>query len=221
MTSWTKSNIARFAETLDLSFVPSILSGMQEEDKVSDAVGVKNCFRVLRNFAVHESSSFVTQLSKMEGSGYQRLVFQEQDGESITLDMSLFFWWMLIMYKQTGCYEYIAFVKKLYNLLYPEVITKYHTMVPYLVLDCSTEEAFIKTYVAWSTLMYKKFSVPIPINLRDVFIQQLHEENKKVFMKLAFPNTCEFVCSIISGAVDFTVQKNVDFVCEVFAVREG
>lgn len=221
MTEWTKNNIARFIETDDISFVPYILSGMQEEDKVSDVVAVKNCIRVLRNFAVHESNSFVTQLSRYVGSGYQRLVFDEQDGSSVTLDMSLFFWWMLTMYKQTGCFEYVLFVKKLYSLLYPEMMKKYYAVSPYLKLDDFTTDSFLKMYVTWSTLMYRKFGVPIPVNLRDVFIEQLYNENRKVFMKLAFPNTCEFVCSIIFGAVDLAVQENVNIICRVFEIRES
>lgn len=106
MKDYTIDLIKRFAVSEDISYIPAIIVGMQEEDNVSETVSFKNCFRKLRNIAAHEPATITSQLLTGDNVMNVKIVFVCESvsngaNEKVILDITQFTAWMFEMYLKT------------------------------------------------------------------------------------------------------------------------
>lgn len=220
MTEATKIRIQEFAKNKKLTDIPYILLSMQEEDKVSEIIRYKNCFRALRNIAAHEPEVIVEQILSKENIGNQKLVFVTADESVIVCDMLQFAVWMMDMFMLTDNMEYLRFLKTLYQVLYTKSIQRFSGTEEFK-FKIINETGLITSYADWVNYMYYHFGIIKPIAIRDPYITKLYDTNKKVFWKVAMPDMMNLACFYMSGHVDLLDEINLRYFCMLYTVREG
>lgn len=220
MTEATKSRIREFSKSKKLTDIPYILLSMQEEDRVSEVIRYKNCFRTLRNIAAHEPGVIVEQIVSKENEGNQKIIFVTMDENKVVCDMLQFAVWMMDMFILTDNIEYLRFLKVLYQILYTKSIQKFFGTEEFR-FKIIKETGLITSYVNWVDYMYDHFGIIKPIAIRDPYITKLYDSNKKVFWKVAVPDMMNLACFYMSGHVNLLDKINLKYFCMLYTVREG
>lgn len=226
MTEHTRSLITNFADSHDITLLPSIIIGMQEEDDVANTVQFKNCFRHLRNVAAHEPNIIVSQIKSGTNVGCQKIMLLPPEGsnfQGVGLDFVQLSACLLDMYRVTRDTAYVTFMKALVDTLYQVASLRY----------CKQEYKFIfqrigmgdawllNNYIKYCNFMYENFNEIKPISISDPFVAGVYKGNKKVFWKLAIPNMMNFLLFICSDCVDTYKMDTVEFFTEVYKYRDN
>lgn len=220
MTEQTRGLISSFAQEQDIIKVPEIILRLQEEDNVATVLRYKNCFKAIRNMAAHEPSTLCEQLASKENRGNQRIVLRTKDEKVVVVDMLAFIVWMFDMYLQTEEAAYLAFVKAVMELLYPNAIKRFSLKQPFLFTKAANG-GMLDTYVKWVEFLYEHYGIVKPISIYDPYITNLYRENFKVFWKVAVPDLMSMACFLFTDNVDLTDIRNVNYFIAIRDAREG
>lgn len=225
MTSQTKSLIDKFANNKDISLIPSIIIGMQEEDNVSNVIQFKNCFRQLRNISAHEPSVITSQLLDKDNKMCNRVIFIPKDAEvatKVVLSTVQFTAWMFEMYLRTNDKEYLIFWRTLWRILYPKCSQPSGVKFKFYENANYTEVSnMIRTFLRWQNYMADTRNMQRVVSVRDDYMTDILNCNIKLFWRMAIPDMIT-VCNVFaSGDIDLTDINNIKSFVYFFKVREG
>ena len=207
MTETTRNLIDDFQMRQDLRLLPSIIIGMQEEDKVSEIIEFGNCFKKLRNIAAHEPDNLISQVQLFIDTGCQKLLLVTKDNIIITVDMVQFTAWMMNMYQLVNEFYYIIFLISFIKLLYPKAIKRMENS------DSISQFIFhqipLRGYLCWIKYMYYELGITYPIASADPYIIKIYKEDQKLFWRIAIPDMMQLVIFLVSNRVSLEDRKSV------------
>lgn len=221
MKDYTIDLIKRFAVSEDISYIPAIIVGMQEEDNVGETVSFKNCFRKLRNIAAHEPATITSQLLTGDNVMNVKIVFVCESvsngaNEKVILDITQFTAWMFEMYLKTRNLYYLMFWWHLMYVLYP--YTKNKKVVS--SFNFKMQNSLIHMYQDWSNYRRDNGLEVKYVNLIDPFITKNLAENGKLFWRLSIPSMFPLLEAFITGEVSVKNEDNIRAYIALFKARE-
>lgn len=225
MTQETKQLISRFTCDMDLDLLPSIITGMQEEDNVSGTTKYKNCFKGLRNIAAHEPSVIISQWKSKYNEGCSRIVFECSNtegfkGNRLCVEMVQLTAWMFDMYLISKNKSYIDFWHTLMNILYPS-IHEIQVQKRFKFDSTVYKSGLIELFLKFQDYMYDTFGKIRTLNVREAFIAKLYEDNQVLFWKIVIPDMFSLVELFIMGVVDLNEESSYRTFLEFIDAREG
>lgn len=215
MTAETKNQIKKFTSSRDMSLVPQILIGMQEEDNVAGVLRYRSCLKQLRNIAAHEPATFTSQVKAGNNVNSFKIVFTMQKGIKLSVDMTQFTAWMFDAYIKLDNIAYLSFWKAFMLSLYPawEKSCEYTYSFKY------GEKTLVK-YLKWADIA-AEYGMPKAINPDDDYIDKLYGENQKLFWRFAIADMSCFVRCYVNGTFDLKDKANILTYLEFFEARES
>ena len=219
MTTQTEDLIKAFSLNKDITLLPSIIIGMQEEDNVCKVLHFKNCFRQLRNLAAHEPYVITSQIMAGTNVNNTRLVFDSKDNtEVLTVNMEAFTAWMFDMYTITGNIAYLVFWRTLMKILYPSICSENTAGVTFKFGSDTTR--LLSEFAALQDYMVANFGELWVINPKDAYIQKHLKENIKIFWRMAIPNFFTIIKLYLNGCIDVRHKDNINMFLALYSARE-
>lgn len=221
MTDVTKGLIVKFMEDKDVSRVPGIILGMQEEDNVADVLPYKNCFRYLRNICAHEPAVIVNQVLSECNRNSAKLVFHPADDSEenrLVLDLRQFSAWMIKMYFLTGTFGYLCFWLALMKAVCPSL--RAVRDIPTLDFSIGADEDTRSLFFRYQAYMHQYFGKVRKVHPEDVYITKLYAINRQAYLRMTFTDLMDVVELFVTGAVVPTDEGNLRGFLRLFEERD-
>lgn len=223
MTENTQQLIIKFAKTLDVSVIPSIIIGMQEEDDLSATIKYKNCIRALRNIAAHEPNVIVSQITAPVNMGSCKIVFvpkSESMDDRVSVDFAQFTAWMFDVADSTDNMYYIVFWEAMARVLYKGI---YGTKVAErMSFNIGTDkDALIRKVSEVQSFLWSKRGKLKCFQSDDPYMNKLYLTNTCIFWRVVVPNLMDIVSLFIDGTFDDRNKGNRLAYIKLFEEREG
>jgi len=225
MTEHTKSQIERFADEKDLSYIPSIITGMQEDDNVFGRLRFKNYFRALRNMSAHRANDLVTQIASEKNRGNIKIVFNTvNEGGPFTfvLDMVQFTVWMFDMYLQTDEERYVIFWYCLMSKLYPTMLEsswRPGVIKEPFVFDSLKYPDKLSLFLALQDFEYKNFGKIKRLSIEDPYYYKLYKDDPQLFWRIAIPDMVYITQYLLNGTIEWANKRNIETFVELYKER--
>lgn len=225
MTGQTRALIDKFASSGDITLIPSIIIGMQEEDNVSNVIQFKNCFRQIRNLAAHEPAVIISQIMNSDNRMCNRIVFtptNEEVATKVVVSMVQFTAWMFEMYTRTMNTGYLIFWRALWRRLYGKCAAPSNVKFSFYDGPNYTDTAsMVRMFLRWQTYMAETRNVQRVVSTKDDYMTEILNSNIKLFWRMAIVDMMS-VCNVFaSGDIDLSDIHNIKSFLHLFKVREG
>ena len=223
MKNGTRELIENFQQTKNITLITSILLAFQEEDSLAETITHKNNFKYLRNLCAHTPATITSQILNVNNRGQSRLTFAcERDGETsiYTLDIIQLSVWLFEMYMLTDQIHYIKFWHTLMNILYPDTssLTKCNQT---FLFKPNLYRSTRNLQSDWQDFLYNNFKIVKTMNIMDPYYQSLYESNRKVYMKVAFPDLMYVLKIFAACVVNPCDKENLKGFITIYDEREG
>lgn len=207
MTKQTIDLIAKFHADNDLTLLPGIVIGMQEEDDVSSRVPFGGSFRVLRNICAHEPNTLVEYVSARNHRDYTTHTIQASTG-SCCLCMYQFITMMYYMYIMTLNSSYLLFTDGFVRLMLPTRYRAKRTFILPSIIDCS-DRGRLSAFQLIQSMSNAYSGRMLEYNPEDQRKQEMYQNNPRLFWKLVVPDITDFLLSAIgcNSPLDVSIYK--------------
>lgn len=226
MQDRTKKLIEKFFDNPTFDDIPSIIIGLQEEDRVCESLETPNCFKWLRNICAHAPATVVTQLQDASNHNCATVAFKynkcstfdPESKQGFTMQLYQFTAWMFYMYKLTKQAEYIMFWLKFCSLICPTLV--YSSKNESIKLDIQKYDDYRKWFNNFESQLVKLNKKIRYYNKNDYYLNKIYASDKRLFLKMVIPDMMMIVSLFIDGTISPFDEDNIDGYLKLFRERE-
>lgn len=227
MQDRTKKLIEKFCNNPSFDDIPSIIIGLQEEDRVCERLECPNCFKWLRNICAHEPATVVNQLQSKDNQNCATLAFKyskcstfdPESKQGFTMQLYQFTAWMFYMYKITKQTEYVMFWLKFCNLVCPDL--RYSDKNESIKLNIQNYDDYRKWFSDFESKLVKYSKRVRYYNKNDYYLNKIYVSDKRLFLKMVIPDMMLVVSLFINGTISPFDEDNIDGYLTLFREREA